>query len=295
MNFIFVIIKLTMQNLTETKEQHSQNLVVLDQWCLDILADPITKQKAKIDDFNFIDGVIDARIFLKNTHGFKGWKDGQDVFEISVTTNEYYRNEIEAYKKEIEYDKPIYEHFKLYGDILDVGGLAGTPREFLNEGQRYISIDPFITGLSQVPLAQKKAYSCFSKPLNFIGGVAEFLPFLKNSFDYVHMRSMLDHVQVPDLALKEANRVLKTGGKLIVGLYVEGGKTGNKSIKKYLKDIAKHSLEFFGVEKYKDFHVWHPTYQNLLKLITDNDFSVNESYWQPYWKDEVVYVLATKL
>jgi SAM-dependent methyltransferase len=284
-----------MQNLTETKEQHSQNLVVLDQWCLDILADPITKQKAKIDDFNFIDGVIDARIFLKNTHGFKGWKDGQDVFEISVTTNEYYRNEIEAYKKEIEYDKPIYEHFKLYGDILDVGGLAGTPREFLNEGQRYISIDPFITGLSQVPLAQKKAYSCFSKPLNFIGGVAEFLPFLKNSFDYVHMRSMLDHVQVPDLALKEANRVLKTGGKLIVGLYVEGGKTGNKSIKMYLKDIAKHSLEFFGVEKYKDFHVWHPTYQNLLKLITDNDFSVNESYWQPYWKDEVVYVLATKL
>ena len=53
----------------ERNEQPFQNLIVLDQWCLDILADPITKQKAKIDNFNFIDGVVDARIFLKNTHG----------------------------------------------------------------------------------------------------------------------------------------------------------------------------------------------------------------------------------
>ena len=117
----------------------------------------------------------------------------------------------------------------------------------------------------------------------------------KNSFDYVHMRSMLDHVQVPDLALKEANRVLKPKGKLIVGLYVEGGKTGRKSFIRFLKDMTKETLELIGVNKYKDFHVWHPTHKNLLKLITDNGLNIEESYWQPHWKDQVVYVLASKI
>lgn len=36
----------------------------------------------------------------------------------------------------------------------------------------------------------------------------------------VHMRSMLDHVQVPDLALLEAHRVLRLGGRVLVGLHV---------------------------------------------------------------------------
>jgi len=272
-----------------------ENLLVFDKWCLDILVDPITKQKASIENFKIINGVIDARVFLKNTHGFKDWEVGQDEFEKCETSGTNYGNGVDAYKKEIEYDRPIYEHFKLKGDILDVGGLTGTLREFLNEGQRYISIDPFIDGLSKTTLAKKKAYSCLSKPLNFIGGVAEFLPFQKNSFDYIHMRSMLDHVQVPDLALKEASRVLKTEGKLIVGLYVEGGKIGRKSITRFSKDMIKEALEFIGIDKYKDFHVWHPTHKNLLKLITDNGFNIQESYWQPYWKDQVVYVLAAKI
>ena len=32
-----------------------------------------------------------------------------------------------------------------------------------------------------------------SRPLNFIGAMAEFLPFKDGTFDWVHMRSMLDH------------------------------------------------------------------------------------------------------
>jgi len=50
------------------------------------------------------------------------------------------------------------------------------------------------------------AYPCLDQHLNFIAACAEFLPLQSNSFDWVHMRSMLDHVQSPDLALMEAHR-----------------------------------------------------------------------------------------
>ena len=63
-------------------------------------------------------------------------------------------------------------------------------------------------------------------PLNFIAATAEFQPFVEGSFDWVHMRSMLDHVQVSDLALLEAKRVLKPTGHVLIGLYVDGVKSG---------------------------------------------------------------------
>jgi ubiquinone/menaquinone biosynthesis C-methylase UbiE len=274
--------------------KNQTSLVDLEDWVLKILADPITKQAAVPEKFKHVNRIIDARVFLKNTYGFSDWKVGQEVYEQWEASGEGYDNQVNAYIKEIQYDRPIYEHYKMNGDILDVGGLTGTVREFLSEHCRFVSVDPYIDAVFKIPHAKKEAYKCLSKRLNFIGALAEFLPFKSDSFDYVHMRSMLDHVQVPDLALKEANRVLKPNGGLIVGLSVEGGKSGRKSFIRWTKDMIKEVFELIGIEKYKDFHTWHPTYINLLKLITDNGFEVKESYWQPFWKDQVVYVYATK-
>ena len=274
--------------------QNKKSLIDLEDWVLKILADPITKKPTLLDNFKHINGIIDARVFLKNTYGYSDWEVGQEVYERLEASGEGYNNQVNAYKKEIEYDRPIYEHYKMDGDILDVGGLTGMVREFLSEDCRFVSVDPYLEAVFKIPHARKEAYKCLSKRLNFIGALAEFLPFQSDSFDYVHMRSMLDHVQVPDLALKEANRVLKLNGGLIVGLYVEGGKSGRKPFIRWAKDMIKEVLYLIGIEKYKDFHTWHPTYINLLKLITDNGFKVKESYWQPFWKDQVVYVFATK-
>jgi len=275
--------------------QNQMSLIDLEGWVLKILADPITKNPIPLENFKRINGVIDARVFLKNTYGYSDWMVGQEVYERWEASGEGYNNQVNAYKKEIEYDRPIYEHFNMDGDILDVGGLTGTVREFLREDCRFVSVDPYLEAAFKIHPAKKEAYKCLSKRLNFIGALAEFLPFQSDSFDYVHMRSMLDHVQVPDLALKEANRVLKLNGKLMVGLYLEGGKSGRKPFIRWAKDMIKEMLELIGIEKYKDFHTWHPTYMNLIKLITDNGFEVKESYWQPFWKDQVVYVFATKL
>jgi ubiquinone/menaquinone biosynthesis C-methylase UbiE len=266
----------------------------LDEWVVKILADPISKKSRLPKDFISINGIIDARVFLQNTYGFTDWKIGQDFYELTETTGVGYNDRVEAYKKEIDYDRPIYQHFKMEGDILDLGGLTGNVREFLSEDTRLVSADPFLDGIFQIPPARKEAYKCLSKPLNFIGALAEFIPFQEEVFDWVHMRSMLDHVQVPDLALKEVHRVLKPDGKLLVGLYVEGGKSGRKTFIRFTKDVIREVLGWMRIKRFKDHHTWHPTYVNLLKIITSNGFKVQDTFWQPYWKNQVVYVLATK-
>ena len=71
---------------------------------------------------------------------------------------------------------------------------------------------------------------------------------------------MLDHVQSPDLALMEAHRVLKPTGQLVIGLYVDGGKSGKRTLERQLKEIARTILVACGVTRYKDHHTFHPTF-----------------------------------
>jgi len=97
-----------------------------------------------------------------------------------------------------------------------------------------------------------------TKDCNFISGTAEFLPVATQSFEWVHMRSMLDHVQIPDLALMEARRALKENGRLLVGMLVEGGKSGRRTFDEILRELAKSFLSLF-MKRFKDHHVWHPT------------------------------------
>jgi ubiquinone/menaquinone biosynthesis C-methylase UbiE len=169
-------------------------------------------------------------------------------------------------------------------------------RQFLADDVEFVSTDPWLYAPVASSAARKAAYPCLNRPLNFIGATAEFQPFIADQFDWVHMRSMLDHVQVVDLALLEARRVLKPGGRMLIGLYVDGGKSGVISFERRLKDSIKAGLELVGINRWKDHHIWHPTYKNLLKLITtDNGFAVEDTYWQPHWKNMVCYVCARKL
>jgi len=263
----------------------------LKLWIKDILAHPVTKQPCTTDAFNNVRGLIDARVFLKNTHGYSEWAEGQDEYENDVTLEEI---SLIEYQAEIEGAQPDYEHYQLAGRILDCGGGAGTVREYLSDDVEFVCTDPWLQAPFVSSPARKAAYTCLNQPLNFIAATAEFQPFVEGSFDWVHMRSMLDHVQVVDLALLEAKRVLKPNGRVLIGLYVSGGKRGVISLERRIKDWIKAVLEFVGIERWKDHHIWHPTYQNLLKLITDNGFEIEDTYWQPQWKDMVCYVSARK-
>ena len=85
-------------------------------WVTAILANPVTKQSCQPEAFNIVQGVIDARVFLKNTHGYNDWAEGQHFYEEnsgkgSTTT--------EAYQTQINYDHPVYQHYQMTGRILD--------------------------------------------------------------------------------------------------------------------------------------------------------------------------------
>jgi ubiquinone/menaquinone biosynthesis C-methylase UbiE len=276
---------------------------VIPDWVESILVDPITKQPINSRDLHKFGGLVDTRVFLKNTHGYSKWSEGQEEFEnwearnsashIKKTSRQSMSN-IEKFESEILYDKPIYENFKISGKMLDVGGSSGMVRQHLGKDVLYVSIDPNPNAPFNIDQDRLQAYSCLSEDFAFICGAAEFLPFAAGSFDWVHMRSMLDHVQVPDLALLEANRILTQEGSLLIGISIEGNTEGIMTLKEWMIENVRGLAKILRIKKWQDHHLWHPTVPNLKKLITDNGFQIAEMYWQPIHKNKVLYVKAKK-
>ena len=270
----------------DMRQVQQVNMNHLEPWASRLLADPISKQPVDPSVFPIRDGVIDARIYLRHTKGFVDWEHGQKFHEAWQKLTEA------DYQQEIDGAKPVYDHIAISGRVLDVGGSFGTLRHFLPSGSEFLSVDPFIECCRYTSAAMQRAYPCLSEPLNLIGACAEFLPLQNGAFDWVHMRSVLDHFHSPDLALFEAARVLKRNGKLVIGLYVDGGKSGRRPLDRQLKEILRPVLIAAGLRRFKDHHIFHPTFVGLKQLIADCGFRILDVYWQPQWKDQVCYITA---
>jgi ubiquinone/menaquinone biosynthesis C-methylase UbiE len=261
--------------------------IVLDDWVRGILVDPISKESLhQVNQlsfqsscgfiYHFKGSVLDLRVNLTDQR--KEWTFGQSEFERWFQD---YLNQGESapnfYKHEIERDEPVYQKFSISkkGRVLDVGGQLGHIRRYLDVNQEYCSIDPFI-GAHLFAINKKRLFQSYplSRPINFIAGYAEYLPFQKMSFDLVNMRSCLDHFFSPEQALLEAYRVIKPGGHLIIGMTIEG-QSINSKVKEFIRPIAG---VFFS--KFKDHHMWHPTYENLNFLTKECGFRLIEEYWQ---------------
>jgi len=120
------------------------------------------------------------------------------------------------------------------------------------------------------------------------------MPFYTETFDTVHMRSVIDHFANPELALREAYRVLRVGGSLVVGLYVKGGQTGREGAYYQLKEMLRSLLVLGGFSRFKDHHIWHPTYIELHELIEASGFTVTSTHWQRSEHNRVCYIKAAK-
>lgn len=150
------------------------------------------------------------------------------------------RDSLQEYLDEIDSVKEIYtQEFHICGRVLDVGGHQGRLRHFLDEDVTlYVSIDPHIEvfrGVDKQPNLLK-AYPCLSGPCNFLAANGEHLPFKSGSFDWVHMRSVVDHFEDPYRAFLEAYRVARPGGKVLVGLAIL------EKIRNGLADVPQPSL-----------------------------------------------------
>jgi ubiquinone/menaquinone biosynthesis C-methylase UbiE len=286
---------------------HKNKFIKIDEWVKDIIVDPLSKQPLTASDdgeyllspygrkYPIVRGIYDLRLLNnETTYDQKIWKKGQLEVEkyyisksISDNTN---------YDVELDGVREVYEEIPVEGSCLDVGGSKGTLRAFLDTNQKYISCDPNLNVFDKISERSNliKTYPFLLEPVNFLSCDAEFLPFKSCFFQTVHLRSVIDHVLNPELALNEAYRVLENNGSLIVGLYVLGGKHGKVYFKEHAKEAIHSVLIYLGIHKQADYHVWHPTYEELISLISDCGFEIAKVHWQKRHNDTVCYIKALK-
>jgi SAM-dependent methyltransferase len=220
------------------------------------------------------------------------------------------RDDLKVYLDEIDSVKEIYtKEFSIKGRVLDIGGHQGRLRHYLNDSavSFYISVDPFISVFEGIESHTNllKAYPSLLKPCNFLACHAEYLPFETRSFDFVHMRSVLDHFQDPYLALREAYRVLVEGGEMLVGLSVEGRRLSMSGIlhgKRLMVLRFYEKLKREGLQVTKRIpkvisgrdHMFHWKYSDLIDLLGKTKFRIIKEHWQKPPFDMCIYILAGK-
>lgn len=289
-------------------ENMGSGVVKLDAWLKDILVDPLSKEALTVPlekgevktsygrRYSFDGAILDLRVLNnRTTPDQKLWRDGQLEYEL-LSEHVAAQDASHDYEAENIPVAAVYKAVPVEGRCLDVGGHQGRLRRYLRPDQEYVSCDPFRHVFDKLDQQPKllATYPFLKAPVNFLCCDAEFLPFQSQSFDTVHMRSVIDHFLSPEQALCEAYRVLRTGGALIVGLYVHGGKSGRTDAIDHAKELIKDTLTKVGFDRFKDHHVWHPTFAELQALIADNGFDIETVYWQEGSDDSVCYIKARK-
>jgi SAM-dependent methyltransferase len=201
------------------------------------------------------------------------WAEIQQ-FYIKYSGDLAVQDNLQDYLVEIDSVREIYmQKFRMQGSILDVGGHQGRLRHYLPEARisLYVSVDPFPDVFENLQKQTNllRAFPDLRKPCNFLAGFAENLPFKKCSFDWVHMRSVVDHFADPYWAFKEAYRVLKPQGRLMIGLSIVELQAGKE-----------------------DDHAFRFSYDQLMDLLNSTGFGIEKEHWQkPPWT-YVIYLSA---
>jgi len=236
------------------------------------------------------------------------WSEAQVLYEDTQTPTRK-RDTVERFLQEIDAGREIFEdEFHLKGRVLDVGGHLGKLRHFLKDDtELYVSIDPYWNAFEDIQQRVNllRAYPCIQRPCNFLAASAEHLPFAENSFDWVAMRSVVDHFADPLLAFKEAYRVVAPGGHVMIGLAIIEKLTARHSKKR--RNIAARCLRKLKKGKSYSFrddlkvyggpdddHMYRFKHRELLELLTTTGFEVDKEHWQKEPMDYCLYVTGRK-
>ena len=279
--------------------------VKIESWCEQLIVDPLSKGPLRregeylLSDYGrkypIIDGIYDLRVSRGNAgSSLSKWREGQKEYE-KFAKGQASSDALQDYVQEKEGVAHVYREIPIIGRCIDIGGHQGRLRAFVGEGQEYLSVDPFLDAFQGVELQQNllNVFPFLLQPVNFVCAYAEHLPIAAQSFDTVHMRSCIDHLFNPELSLLEAYRVLKPDGQIIIGLYVEGGKTAKATASRVIKNGIKRALSLVA-SRFDEHHMWHPTYGELLGLIESCGFRIEKTIWQEGCNDQVCYIKSVK-
>lgn len=201
-------------------------------------------------------------------------------------SDHYYKK---AKEGSLAFNYPGMEILKKYSlrasSILDLGCGDGTRLNFLSKKKiQCVGVD---ISKKAILLAKKQYPKCDFKVSNL-----ETIPFKNNSFDLVYSAFVLEHLQNPQKVIKEAVRVLKVGGVLVLmapnfGAPNRISPPGNYSrIKKLFFGTLADIIRLFAKEgKLK----WRKITPMVLK--DPGDYQVDcDTTIEPYLGDLVVYL-----
>lgn len=235
------------------------------------------------------------------SHSPSSWEFIQHLYE-DFDRNFASRDDLQEYLAEIDSVKEIYtDEFRISGSVLDVGGHQGRLRHYLPAGADYVSVDPFIDVFRSARQPNlRRAYPCLASPCNFLSCYAENLPFVSDCFDWVHMRSVVDHFADPYVALKEAWRVLKPGCHVLIGLAIVERLPGPaaRALAKLRTEgvlaVLKAAMGRLAPAHGHDHNV-RLGYSELRDLLATTGFEIEKEHWQKPPYTYVIYMAARKL
>lgn len=140
------------------------------------------------------------------------------------------------------------------GDIIEFGAGTGVNFEFYPEDTRVIAIEP------DSALGNEAKNKIKGKNIEVVFASAEDLPFSDDSFDSVVITLALCTIGHPDKALKEAKRVCKPNGSLLI---LEHIRNDNRCLS-FLQDILTPLWKRFAMGCHLN--------RDTLSLIKENNF-----------------------
>lgn len=151
------------------------------------------------------------------------------------------------------------------GKLLDVGCATG---DFL-EAIKYYRPDLEIYGVDiskkAVNIANKRVKGASFKVAN-----GEKLPYRDNFFDAVICFDVLEHLEYPEIGIKEANRVLKKGGIYQIFIPTEGNLSNLEGI---LIKLGWKAKEKYGA------HPTHFTSSKVKQMLRNGKFKIAKKRW----------------
>lgn len=275
------------------------------------------RQDVRINETG-LEGIFDFRIHRPEycmPADYRLWAKGQDEYE-RWSRQRRGSGSIDEYLDEIESVREVYtEEYHISGSVLDVGGHQGRLRHYLEDDvSLYVSVDPYITVFENIENEPSliQAYPCLTEPCNFLAAHAEYLPFKARSFDWIHMRSVLDHFADPYLALREAFRCCKASGRLLIGLALleeaqvrgercpghDGPKRGvwQRALTKLRREGGRGFIKAIFVRLRgggRDHHTFRLNHGELRDLLERTGWRIGKEHWQKPPRDFCIYISGT--
>jgi SAM-dependent methyltransferase len=116
-------------------------------------------------------------------------------------------------------DQLIRPHLKAESRLLEIGcGAGNLLLQATVRGSYPVALDLAKQALTFVRSRLREAKSGSQAPRDFmcIQSIGELLPLEGESFDCILLSEVIEHLEVPQISIKEAARVLRPGGRLLI-------------------------------------------------------------------------------